>query len=113
MNTIKNALIGLLLMILVIILPMTVYFGKSHFALSAQVDSLKKNSNFLATADMESDHKTAKGITVIDRASTKNRYILNNDKSQALVDLRAVCEQKNGILCVTKENEKLKFIGCN
>lgn len=112
MSTVKNAIIGLLLLVLVITLPVTVYFGKSYFALSAKIESMEKN-NFLADYQVDSNNKTAQVITSSDDKSIKNRYILNNDKDTTPINVKLICEQKNGILCVTKENEKLKFIGSN
>lgn len=112
MSTIKNAIIGLLLLVLVITLPITVYFGKSYFALNSKIASME-NNNFLAGYQVDSNNKTAQGFASNDDTSIKNRYILNNDKGTTPINLKLICEQKNGILCVTKENEKLKFIGSN
>ena len=111
MSTVKNAIIGLLLLVLVITFPVTVYFGKSYFALSTQVKMLTKNQHQLNKIGVDNIDKFSDALDFLSQQFLNNRYILNNTDESELINVEYICKQKNGINCVVNHGGKIEFIG--
>ncbi|WP_440682156.1 hypothetical protein [Cysteiniphilum halobium] len=111
MDTLKNSLIFVLLIVLLILLPLTVYLGKSYFTLSAQIESTEKNKITLNQAAIDSNTFLTQKLDEVGQTFMNNRYLLSNQTPTTKVDIKAICVQENGINCIYNKEGKLEYLG--
>ena len=109
--SLKSSAIIALLAFLAILLPFTVYMTKSHFTLSAQLETMTKQRDALSKIGLTNQETFANKIYNLDRLFLNNRYILNNQKDSQKINVKSICEQHNGIDCVLNQDGQLSFVG--
>ncbi len=111
MDALKNASIIILLLVLLIVLPVTVYLGKSYFTLSAQVEQNQNNKLLLQEAALNNNTMLSQKLDLIGKTFMNNHYLLNNQTPLTKIDIKTICEQNNGISCIYEKNGNLEYLG--
>ncbi|WP_011178475.1 hypothetical protein [Caedibacter taeniospiralis] len=101
-DQLKNIVLIFLTLILLILLPFTVYFGNSYFNLSAKIDEIQKNQGKLLQSGLTSDQQLNKALDKLSQTFLNNRYILNNQPTNEKLNVKTLCQQSNGIECVSE-----------
>ena len=108
---IKTYTIWVLLAILVVVMPVTAYLLKGYMTMSGQLEALQQNQSKLERATLANDNRLNQHLEKLSQAFLNNRYLLNTQPIGNPINIKAICEQKNGISCVMNKDGQLIFVG--
>ncbi|WP_192483156.1 MULTISPECIES: hypothetical protein [Cysteiniphilum] len=111
--TVKNGALLITSIICVILIVYAYFITKNYLTLSAQVEALTNRQNTLIDIGMTSNTFLTSGLLDLEKKFLNNSYLLRDADNSVLIDMKTICEQKNGVNCVHNNNGELEFVGNN
>ena len=107
----KNYIIWGLLAIMVIVFPITSWLYSKYIEMSGRLDLFAKNQSKITEMSLDNEEAIIRALDKLNVTHINNRYILSQKDGKKLIDVSLVCDQSNGVHCVTTKNGKLERIG--